>query len=124
MMDRIASFVLDKICSVTPLGRYAIISADEFFENFPEDAEKSDAELKKALKALIAEGYLELKYSDGEMYCAAPLKKYVPEKVLPPAEERAEPEQKIEIGGIKTFFAAFLGGAAGSLLISLIFALV
>lgn len=123
-MDRIASFMLEKICSLAPLGRYVIISADEFLECFPQDAEKSESEIRKALKSLIADGFVELKYSDGEMYCVAPLKKYVPEVVTPPAEVKAEATAEKPRESLKTFIAAFLGGMAGSLLISLIFALV
>lgn len=131
-MDRICIGILDKICSLSSLGRYTVISEEEFLESFPEGTEKDGAELKKALKILIAGGYVDLKYSDGELYCVSPLKKYeapAEPEPLPPAE--APPETIAPAGPVNAaakliavFFAAFAGGAAGSLIISLIFALV
>ena len=124
-MDRICCNVLEKICSLAPMGRYTVISAEEFFEVFPEDAESSPQEIKKALKTLAAGGFIDVKYSDGEMFCAAPLKKYVPEPE-PPApiqqEIAEEPVKKRKV--LPAFWGALVGGALGSLIISLIFALV
>lgn len=124
-MDRICCNVLEKICSQAPIGRYTVISAEEFFEVFPEDAESSQTELKKALKALATGGFIDVKYSDGEMFCAAPLKKYVPEPDPPaPIEQKvAEKPVKVRVA-LPAFLGAFAGGALGSLVISLIFALI
>ena len=80
MMDRICNAVLEKICSLASLGRYVIISEDEFFENFPDDSDKNEAELKKALRTLVSNGFIDLRYSSGDLYCAAPLKKYEPDR--------------------------------------------
>lgn len=126
MMDRICVAVLDKICSLAPLGRYVIISEDEFFENFPEDAEKSETELKKALRNLVSGGFIDLRYSSGDLYCAAPLKKYEPEPLpaLSPSESAAETVIKSEapkkIHYLFAFLAAFFGGALGSVVAGLI----
>ena len=131
-MDRISIGILDKVCSLSSLGRYTVISEEEFLESFPEGAQKDGAELKKALKNLIAEGYVDLKYSDGELYCVSPLKKYeAPDEPEPPAvaDEPDKPVETVEkpvgiIQHVTVFLAAFAGGAVGSLIISLIFALV
>ncbi len=126
MMDRISVAVLDKICSLAPLGRYVIISEDEFFDNFPEDSEKSDTELKKALRTLVSGGFIELRYSSGNLYCAAPLKKYEPEpEPLPsPCEKTVETvyvkEEPKKKRGFLSFLAAFCGGALGSVIAGLI----
>ena len=124
-MDRIYSNVLEKICSLAPLGRYVVISEDEFWEVFPEEAERNETELRKALKSLISEGYIDMKYSGGDMYCVAPLKNYEkePEEPLEEIFEPVEPERQPK-AELKAFFAAFFGGALGSLIISLIFALI
>ena len=124
-MDRICCNVLEKICSLAPMGRYTVISAEEFFESFPEDAENSQAELKKALKTLVAGGFIDVKYSDGEMFCAAPLKKYVPEPEphAPALQQTAEEPVKTR-AAMPAFWGALAGGALGSLIISLIFAFV
>ncbi len=126
-MDRICSALIEKINTLTGVGRYVIISEDEFLECFAEGEEPTDGELKKALKGLIAEGFIDLKYSSGNMFCVAPLKKYMAEE----PEEQPEPNglpvpitSESGYAGLKTFAAAFAGGMAGSLIISLIFAFV
>ena len=120
-MDRICNAVLDKVNALATLGRYVIISDEEFYESFPDDEQKRDELLTRALKYLQSEGYIDLRYSRQNMYCVAPLKKYeAPPEPLPP--------QTTEIiyrpGFWAPFIAAFCGGAAGSLLISLLFALI
>lgn len=128
-MDRICSCVLEKISALAPLGRYVVVSADELFESLPEDAEKSYSELKKAVKALSADGFIDLKYQDGEFFCAAPLKKYTPPEpetaLQQPQPEAEKPRLSVKSTVFWTALAGgFAGGAAGSLIISLIFALI
>ncbi|MDE6104552.1 MAG: hypothetical protein K2G38_02535 [Clostridia bacterium] len=122
-MDRICGAVFDKIRSISPVGRYVIIAEDEFLEAFPEGANADGAELDRALTALRNGGYIDVKYSRGDMYCVAALKEY---------EQEAPDEETEEIGEVIAerrprvdfvFVSAFLGGALGSLLISLIFAI-
>ena len=124
-MDRICIAVLEKICSLAATGRYVVFSEDELFETFPEDEEKSEATLKSALKTLKETGYIDLKYSSGNLYCIAPLKNFEP---LPVVEEN-EPKTEEKVPKVRhirgaIFISAFLGGALGSLIISLIFAFI
>lgn len=123
-MDRICVNVLNKINSQTGNGKYAVISADEFTENFPEGSEKTREELERALRALESNGFIDLKYNKGDMYCVAGLKEYQPEEqpVPPPAPVPAEKTHPTHSEFI--FICAFAGGALGSFIISLIFALV
>ncbi|MDE6613625.1 MAG: hypothetical protein K2K28_03625 [Clostridia bacterium] len=123
-MDRICGAVFDKIRSISPVGRYVIIAEDEFLEAFPEGANADGAERDRALTALRNGGYIDVKYSRGDMYCVAAVKEYA---------EEASDEDTQEVGDVITerrprvdfvFVSAFLGGALGSLLISLIFAIV
>lgn len=127
-MDRICCCVMEKISSLAPLGRYTVVSADELFESFPEDAEKSYSELKKALKTLGQDGYLDLKYQDGEFFCAAPLKKFVkPEPIVETALPPSPPERKkprIDARVLAAFAGGLVGSAVGSAVISVIFSLV
>lgn len=118
-MDRISGAVLDKINSLSPTGRYVIFTEDEFFDCFPDGCERSSDELDRALTALRGGGYIDIKYSRGDTYCVASLKEYADDRpeATPPPEK---PKRKIDF----VFFSAFAGGALGSLLISLIFALI
>ena len=119
-MDRICNAVLEKVNTLATLGRYVIISDEEFYESFPEVENKSDA-LNRALKFLQSEGYVDVRYSRQNLYCVAPLKTFeAPPPPQPEVVEVREHKQRLA----PPFIAAFCGGAAGSLLISLIFALI
>ena len=113
--------ILDKIQKLSPAGRYVIIAEDEFYEDFPEGSEKSFQELDRALTVLRRGGYIDLKYSRGDMYCVAPLKEYTEEVTIPtPPPSEPVKTRKWDI----VFFSAFAGSALGSLIISLIFAFI
>lgn len=119
-MDRICGAVLDRIHALSPEGRYVIIDEDEIFEAFPDGSDRTYDELERVLTALRSGGYIDLKYSRGDMYCVAPLKAYVEELPSSPAPAPAAAKgRRIDV----VFFSAFVGGALGSLIISLIFAL-
>lgn len=116
-MDRICGEVLARIHALSPAGRYVIIDEDEIFEAFPDGSEKTYDELERVLSFLKKGGYIDLKYSRGDTYCIAPLKEYVQETPSPaPVQVKAKKRDNI-------FISAFAGGALGSLIISLIFAL-
>ena len=115
-MDRICNAVLDRIFDLSPAGRYVIIAEDEFYEAFPDGSQKTYDELERVLSSLRGGGYIDLKYSRGDMYCVAPLKKYVEL----PEEEPETKERKPDF----TFLSAFAGSALGSLIVALIFALI
>ena len=117
-MDRICGAVLNKIHALSPAGRYVIIDEDELLDSFPDGADRSFEELKRSLTLLIKQGYIDVKYSRGEMYCIAPLKKYEEEIVY------KEPEEVRRFRFDPVLISAFAGSALGSLIISLIFAFV
>lgn len=123
-MDRICNALLEKINALTGVGRYVILSEEEFFECFPDDAEKTDGELKRALKKMISDGYVDLKYSSGNMFCVAPLRPYAPEESAPPAPQPAPESARAKRQSLSLFLAAFTGGMAGSLFIGLLLALI
>lgn len=110
-MDGICRAVLDKIYALGAPGRYFIISDDEFFENFPDDAKQDTAALKKALKTLTDSGYTDIRYSGNGLHCIALLK-------LPPVTEEIPtppniPQTDEKTIHVPTFKAAFIGGAIG-----------
>ena len=116
-MDGICSAVLNKIYALGAPGRYFVISSDEFLEAFPEDGKRDIAELKSALKKLSQDGYIDIKYSSGNMYCVALLKVYT-EEPPPPAddvfEELYEPTLTQKTAYMSAFWAAFWGSLLGS----------
>ena len=117
-MDRICGDVLARIHALSPAGRYVIIDESELFEAFPDGSEKTYAELERVLTCLKSGGFIDLKYSRGDTYCVAPLKEYIEEPPPYPAPQEVK-VRKVD----NVFIAAFAGGALGSLIISLIFAL-
>ena len=117
-MDRICGAVLDRIFALSPAGRYVIIDENEIFEAFPDGSDRTYDELERVLTVLRKGGYIDLKYSRGDMYCVAPLKEYVEEVPPPPVPVKAR-GKRVDI----VFLSAFAGSALGSLIISLIFAL-
>ncbi len=127
-MDTIAVCTFEKICSAAPLGKYVIISEDEFFDVFPEGTPRRSDELNKALKNLKSGGYIDVRYSGGNMFCVAPLKK----SELNTKTENETAQIPVAESGNKSvrgsaavnFIAAFAGGALGSLIICLVFALI
>lgn len=125
IMDRICGAVLNKIHTLSPAGRYLVIDEDELLEAFPEEAERSFDELKRVLTTLCKGGYIDVKYSRGELYCIAPLKEYAEEVPPPPPpqiEEIEEQPKKFRIDPV--LISAFTGSILGSIIISLIFAFV
>ena len=116
-MDRINVAVLEKICSLASPGRYVVFSEDELEEALPENG----GDLIKSLKALSNAGYIDIKYSSGNLFCIAPIKKYVePEPEVEAADEYEKPKKE---RGVSPFFPAFFGGALGSLIVTLVFAI-
>ena len=77
-MDRICFAVLEKICSLAAVGRFVVFSEEELFDAFPDGEKRNEAVLHGALKTLKEYGFIDLKYSSGNLYCIAPLKKYEP----------------------------------------------
>ena len=118
-MDRICGAVLNRIHALSPAGRYVIVDESELFEAFPDGSDRSFDELKRSLTLLVKQGYIDVKYSRGEMYCIAPLKKYEEEEIIC-EPERETPRFRFD----PVLISAFAGGALGSLIISLIFAFV
>ena len=118
-MDRICGAVLNRIHSLSPAGRYLVIDEDELLEAFPDEAEKTFDELKRVLTTLCKGGFIDVKYSRGELYCIAPLKTYTEE---PPAPESVEAEPILTEDAV--LVSSFFGSILGSMLITLIFAFV
>jgi hypothetical protein len=113
-MNKVCTDVLNRIYKASPEGRYVIISEDDFYDIFDGSDSVSD-DLEKALSTLKTNGYIDVKYARGDMYCVAPKKEY--------SEGKTEKNETTKVKPDKIFIYAFLGGGLGSMLVSLIFAL-
>ncbi len=126
-MDGISSAVLNKLYALGEVGRYFVLSREDFFEAFPEDCPRDGGELEKAIENLSAEGYIDVKYSGGNMYCAALLKPF--DGDTEPAEENdgfdeLYLDQEGKTKHVSAFWGALAGGALGSGIICLVWFLI
>ncbi len=122
-MDGISSAVLEKLCALGDPGRYFVLSEEDFFEAFPEGCARDGAALKRAVDGLAAEGYIDVKYSCGNMYCAALIKPY--EECAEAENEAAEPlPERGKTEHISAFWGALAGGALGSAVVSAVWLLI
>lgn len=113
-MDELSYGIFKKICSLTKIGKYVIVSADEF------GGDEDPDEVKKVLDRLCNDGFIDVKYSGEDMFCLTPLKN-APEPEVKPQPVK---KKKIKINPVlSSFLGGMLGGLLGSLLI-LIFAVI
>lgn len=121
-MDTINRGILAKINSDAQKGRYIILSEEEISEAV---GLRADGEtVQKACKELYKDGYIDLKYSGGGMFCVAPLKD-IEEPLPEPEIKEAESEITVKkTGATWVFFASLIGGALGSIIASFILAVV
>ncbi len=124
-MDGISSAVLNKLYALGDPGRCFVLSEEDFFEAFPEDCPHDGEQLKKAIEKLAAEGYIDVKYSGGNMYCAALLR--TPEAAEEPEDEGFDEDfygaESEKTKHVSAFWGAFAGGALGSAIICLVWLL-
>lgn len=122
-MNTVNRNILAKINSLATKGKYIILSEDEISECV--DGEIDDGGILKACKELAGGGYVDLKYAGGGMFCLAPLKDIEPEE---PQREITEVNEReptvIKTGTAAAFFAALFGGAVGSIIASLLLAVI
>lgn len=111
-MDLYQRAVLNKLNSLGGGEKYIIVSADEFGDCLPDGKRAAET-----LNELAGDGFIDVKYSRGNMFCLAVTK---------------EPDEAQSVSR-KTFkdrifdpvlLSAFAGGALGSLIVAVIFALV
>lgn len=114
-MDGVLSAILNKIYALGEPGRYFIVEEDEFLEAFPHDIKGDGEALKSALERLVALGYIDVRYSGGNMFCVALLKNYEPEKTGEEKSDEPTPPPPPLNENFKIFLSAFLGGAASGI---------
>ncbi|MGN0823648.1 MAG: hypothetical protein ACI4MB_01115 [Candidatus Coproplasma sp.] len=109
---------------------YKIFYEDELTEVFPEDLRNRET-LEAALKKLVADGCVDVKYVRGEVFCIAVLKKYEPPEEIESQDaeederdEYNEPKPNANKVYICAAVAAFLGGMLGGCVTAIIAAVV
>lgn len=119
MLDKRTSALLQSINDFCSSGTYKIFSEEDFLSAFPEKWGVTAEALAQMLDYLSENGYINVKYSGGGMYCICPLplgRGY--------CEQEAEKQQRCVLQ-LKYFMsAAFFGSFAGSVLGVLIFAVI
>ncbi|MGN1373101.1 MAG: hypothetical protein ACI4VK_03520 [Candidatus Coproplasma sp.] len=104
---------------------YKIFYEDELIEVFPDDLRNRET-LEAALKKLTSDGYIDVKYARGEVFCIAVLKKYEqPEEVGNDCKE-VLPAKPVNANSVYIYaaVAAFLGGMIGGCITAIIAAVV
>ena len=119
MLDKRTSALLQSINDFCSSGTYKIFSEEDFLSAFPEKWGVTAEALAQMLDYLSENGYINVKYSGGGMYCICP---------LPLGRGYCELEAEIRsecVLQLKYFMsAAFFGSFAGSVLGVLIFAVI
>lgn len=109
----------NKIYSSTREG-YGIFYEDELLDILPEESRIREA-LEAALKQLVNEGYIDVKYAKGNAFCILGLNSYKESEEItaaPAAPGTGMARRKILA---LIFAAAFAGGVLGSAIMGLIF---
>ena len=119
MLDKRTSALLQTITDFCSSGTYKIFSEEDFLAAFPERWGVTAESLCQMLDYLSENGYINIKYSGGGMYCICPLP-------LGRGYCEQEADKKSEcILQLKYFMsAAFFGSFAGAVLGALVFALI
>ena len=119
MLDKRTSALLQSINDFCSSGTYKIFSEEDFLSAFPEKWGVTAEALAQMLDYLSENGYINIKYSGGGMYCICPLP-------LGRGYCEQEADKKSEcILQLKYFMsAAFFGSFAGAVLGALVFALI
>lgn len=119
MLDKRTAATLFVINGECADGAYKVIEAEELIAKLPSKLATEADGLKQTLKYLKEREYIDIKYSDNDVYCLFPLPKgrlYFENENAKTAEAHTHFRQFL--------FTAFLGAMAGAIIGSIITALV
>lgn len=117
---------LSALLSEAGTDGYKIYYEDELTEVFPEDLKNRET-LEAALKKLVAEGCIDVKYARGEVFCIAVIKPYMPpNEVESDCVEDLQVKSELNVNRVYIYsaVAAFLGGMLGGCVTAIISAVV
>lgn len=106
---------IDELCND---GKYKIIDEQDLISSFPSDYNVTRESLKEMLSYLYEHNYINIKYSDGGMYCVCPLPagRIFLEKSK---EVSNENKNKYLLPALVSFFGAFTGAFFAALAVIL-----
>lgn len=117
-MDEICSALFSKLCE-GGTGTYRIFYEDELLDELDGEVRNRET-LEAALKRLLNEGCIDVKYARGDAFCIAAVKEFSPPP--PPVEKKEEEPLPIIIrespvqSPVKNYFWVMLSAFCGSLL--------
>lgn len=122
MLDKRTSALLQCINDLCASGTYKIISEEDFLSAFPEKWGVNVESLNQMLVYLSENGYINVKYSGGGMFCVCPLplgRGYCEQE----SERRDEYLVQMKYFMCAAFFGAFAGAVLGALVFGAAFLL-
>lgn len=120
MLDKRTSALLKSINDFCSSGTYKIFSEEDFLSAFPEKWGVTAEALAQMLDYLSENGYINVKYSGGGMYCICPLplgRGYCEQE----AEKRSECVLQLKYFMSAAFFGSFAGSVLGILIFAVIY---
>lgn len=118
-MDEVCRAIFDKVKSACTDGA-AVFDYGEL-AGAVEGEELTPEKVDGAVKRLCGDGYIDIKYARGNLYCLAPIREPEDEKEDEPSPTVVEVKQKFSFKCALLYCAAALvGGAAGSAIASAI----
>lgn len=116
-MDEICSALFSKLCE-GGTGTYRIFYEDELLDELDGEVRNRET-LEAALKRLLNEGCIDVKYARGDAFCIAAVKEFCPPP--PPVEKKEEPlpiiKQESPVQSpVKNYVWVMLSAFCGSLL--------
>ena len=111
MLDKRTSALLQSINDFCSSGTYKIFSEEDFLADFPQ---------QWGVTAESENGYINVKYSGGGMYCICPLplgRGYCEQE----AEKRSDCVAQLKYFMSAAFFGAFAGAVLGALVFAVVF---
>lgn len=117
-MDEICSALFSKLCE-GGTGTYRIFYEDELLDELDGEVRNRET-LEAALKRLLNEGCIDVKYARGDAFCIAAVKEFSPPP--PPVEKKEEEPLPVIIrespvqSHVKNYFWVMLSAFCGSLL--------
>ena len=120
MLDKRTSALLQSINDFCSSGTYKIFSEEDFLSAFPDKWGGTAEARAQMLDYLSENGYINVKYSGGGMYCICPLplgRGYCEQE----AEKRSECVLQLKYFMSAAFFGSFAGSVLGVLIFAVIY---